>query len=44
MIYSKRRKNLGGGEENAPIENLLCLIDFAVLEKDELCKVVMNGK
>ena len=25
MVYSKRRKNLGGGVENAPTERLLCL-------------------
>ncbi len=28
MIYSKRRKNLGGGVENAPTESLLCLKDY----------------
>ena len=25
MVYSKRRKNLGGGEINAPTESLICL-------------------
>ena len=33
MLYSKRRKNLGGGLENAPTENLMGLKDFAVLKR-----------
>ena len=28
MLYSKRRKNLGGGAENAPTEGLMVLKDF----------------
>ncbi len=27
MLYSKRRKNLGGGAKNAPTEGLMVLID-----------------
>ncbi len=27
MLYSKRRKNLGGGEINAPTEDLMGQID-----------------
>jgi hypothetical protein len=28
MLYSKRRKNFGGGVENAPTEGLMVLIDY----------------
>ncbi len=28
MLYSKRRKNLGGGVKNAPTESLIVLIDI----------------
>ncbi len=28
MLYSKRRKNLGGGAKNAPTESLMGLIDY----------------
>ena len=36
MLYSKRRKNLGGGAENAPTESLMFLLDYHFLKRDVL--------